>query len=85
MPPASPRATAKAANVHSPCVAHLAYLITQAVFSSRTRHRIGYVCVISEGFQFRRPWVPKLGTRASPSKVDEKDTTGQLAKDCMIG
>jgi hypothetical protein len=69
----------------APVWAHLAYLITQAVFSSRTRHRIGYVCVISEGFQFRRPWVPKLGTRASPSKVDEKDTTGQLAKDCMIG
>jgi len=37
------------------------------------------------GFQFRDPWVPKLGTRASPSKVDQKYTTGQLIKGCMIG
>jgi hypothetical protein len=32
------------------------------------------------GSQFLRPWVPKLGTRASPSKVDQKNTTGQLAQ-----
>ena len=37
------------------------------------------------GFRFRGPWVKKLGTRASPSKVDTKDNTGQLVKDCMIG
>ena len=28
---------------------------------------------------------PKLGTHASLSKVDEKDTTGRRVKDCTIG
>jgi hypothetical protein len=34
---------------------------------------------------FRRPWVPKLGTCASPSKVDEKDTTGQPVGGYLTG
>ncbi len=37
------------------------------------------------GFQFRDPGVPKLDAHASPSKVDQKDTTGQQIKGCMIG
>jgi hypothetical protein len=40
------------------------------------------VCVCGlGGFPFRRPWIPKLGIRASPSKVDKTDKTGQLIKD----
>jgi len=40
-----------------------------------------YVCVVSEGSLFGVPWVPKLGTRASPSKVDKTDITEQLVHD----
>lgn len=36
-------------------------------------------------YNFGTPWDPKLGTRAPPSKVDQKDITGQLIKDRMIG
>jgi hypothetical protein len=43
-----------------------------------------YVCGFG-GFLFRRPWVPNLGTCASPFKVDKKDTTGQPVEDPMIG
>jgi hypothetical protein len=39
------------------------------------------VRVVSEGSHIRRPYVPKLGTCVTPSKVDEKDTTGQLVRD----
>jgi hypothetical protein len=43
-------------------------------------------CVCSlGGFSFRRPWVLKLGTYASLSKVNKIDTTEQLIEDGVIG
>lgn len=45
----------------------------EGVTSSLRVHGFGW-------FQFRGPWVPKLGTHVSPSKVDQKYTTGQLIK-----
>ena len=41
------------------------------------------VCV--GGTVFSAPGCQNWVTRASPSKVDEKDTTGQLVGDYMIG
>jgi hypothetical protein len=43
------------------------------------------MCVVSEGSRFGTPWVLKLGTRASPSKVSKIDTTEQLIEDGVIG
>jgi len=44
------------------------------------------VCVCGlRGFPFRGPLGPKLGTCASPSKVDKRDMTGQPVGDYMIG
>jgi hypothetical protein len=66
-------------------------LQVEKIISSAHRERRGnlvsaciYVCGFG-GFQFRDHWVPKIGTHASPSKVDQKDTTGQLITGCMIG
>jgi hypothetical protein len=47
----------------------------------QTRRR---VCSLG-GFSFRRPWVLKLGTCASLSKVNKTDTTEQLIEDGVIG
>jgi hypothetical protein len=46
----------------------------------RSRHGVA-----SEGSHFGAPWVLKLGTCASPSKVDRKNMAGQPVGDHMIG
>jgi len=43
------------------------------------------MCVWSQRVPVSGALGPKLGTCASPSKVDEIDTTGQLIKDGVIG
>ena len=43
------------------------------------------MCVVWEGSRFDAAWVLKLGTRASPSKVNKIDTTEQLIEDGVIG
>lgn len=50
----------------------------------RAANSASYVCVVSEGSHFRAPWVLKLSTRASPSKVNKIDTTEQLIEDGVI-
>jgi hypothetical protein len=43
------------------------------------------MCVVWEDSRFDAAWVLKLGTRASPSKVNKIDTTEQLIEDGVIG
>ncbi len=43
------------------------------------------VCVALEGSSLWDPGVPKLNAHASLSKVNQKDTTGQQIKGCLIG